>query len=91
MFYRVISIDDVSSIGYCQLINNKIVKRLNRPVLFLEHDYERKGVKDPRIVLAENWERIGNVDNVVFPTGAVIDKNKLCIYYGATGKIIALK
>jgi predicted GH43/DUF377 family glycosyl hydrolase len=91
MFYRAISKDDISSIGYCQLINNRVVKRLNRPVLFPEHDYERKGIKDPRIVLAENWERIGNVDNVVFPTGAVIDKNRLYIYYGAADKLIALK
>lgn len=41
--------------------------------------------------MAENWERIGNVDNVVFPTGAVIDKNRLYIYYGEADKLIALK
>ena len=51
MFCRAISKDDISSIGYCQLINNRVVKRLNRPVLFPEHDYERKGIKDPRIAL----------------------------------------
>lgn len=51
MFYRGVRQGDmVSSIGYCQLVDNKVVKRLDRPVLFPEHDYEKKGVEDPRIV-----------------------------------------
>ncbi len=52
MFYRGVRKGDmVSSIGYCQLVDNKVIKRLDRPVLFPEHDYEKKGVEDPRIVL----------------------------------------
>ena len=27
----------------------------------------------------ENWEKLGNVDNVVFPTGAVIENGRLFI------------
>ncbi|MFH0763915.1 MAG: pesticidal protein Cry7Aa [Candidatus Omnitrophota bacterium] len=51
MFYRGVRQGDmVSSIGYCQLAANKVVKRLDRPVLFPEYDYEKKGVEDPRIV-----------------------------------------
>ncbi|MBU1005998.1 MAG: pesticidal protein Cry7Aa [Candidatus Omnitrophica bacterium] len=51
MFYRAVRQGDmVSSIGYCQLVANKVVKRLDRPVLFPEYDYEKKGVEDPRIV-----------------------------------------
>ncbi len=51
MFYRGVRKGDmVSSIGYCQLSDNKVVKRLDRPVLFPEYDYEKKGVEDPRIV-----------------------------------------
>ena len=53
MFYRAINHNDVSSVGYCQLVDNKVVKRLKEPVLFPEYDYEKKGVEDPRITLLE--------------------------------------
>ncbi len=51
MFYRAINHNDISSIGYCQLKGNKVVKRLTYPILFPEHDYEKMGVEDPRITL----------------------------------------
>ncbi|MCK9614182.1 MAG: pesticidal protein Cry7Aa [Candidatus Omnitrophica bacterium] len=51
MFYRAVRQGDmVSSIGYCQLVDNKVVKRFEQPVIFPEYDYEEKGVEDPRIV-----------------------------------------
>lgn len=53
MFYRAINHNDISSIGYCQLKDDKVVKRLKEPVLFPEYDYEKKGVEDPRITLLE--------------------------------------
>lgn len=54
MFYRAVRQGDmVSSIGYCQLSANKVVKRLDQPVLFPEYDYEKKGVEDPRIVFLD--------------------------------------
>ncbi len=53
MFYRASNHNEVSSIGYCQLKDNKVVKRLKKPVLFPEYDYEKKGVEDPRITLLE--------------------------------------
>ncbi len=53
MFYRAINNNDVSSIGYCQLKDNKIIKRLERPVLFPEYDYEKNGTEDPRITFLE--------------------------------------
>lgn len=53
MFYRAVNQNDISSIGYCQLVDNKVVKRLKEPVLFPEYDYEKKGVEDPRITLLE--------------------------------------
>jgi predicted GH43/DUF377 family glycosyl hydrolase len=53
MFYRAINHNKVSSIGYCQLKDNKVVKRLKEPVLFPEYDYEKKGIEDPRITLLE--------------------------------------
>lgn len=51
MFYRAINRSNISSIGYCQLRGNKVIKRLARPVLFPEQDYEKMGVEDPRITL----------------------------------------
>ena len=53
MFYRAINHNDISSIGYCQLKDNKVIKRLKEPVLFPEYDYEKKGVEDPRITFLE--------------------------------------
>ena len=54
MFYRAVRRGDrVSSIGYCQLEGNKAVKRSDKPVLFPEHDYEKMGVEDPRIVFLD--------------------------------------
>ncbi|HUV42613.1 MAG TPA: pesticidal protein Cry7Aa [Patescibacteria group bacterium] len=53
MFYRAVNHNDISSIGYCQLKDNKVVKRLKEPVLFPEYDYEKKGVEDPKITFLE--------------------------------------
>jgi predicted GH43/DUF377 family glycosyl hydrolase len=49
MFYRAVNQNDISSIGYCQLVGNKVIKRLKEPVLFPEFDYEKNGTEDPRI------------------------------------------
>lgn len=53
MFYRAVNQNDISSIGYCQLVNNKVIKRLPKPILFPEYDYEKKGIEDPRITFLE--------------------------------------
>ena len=37
----------------------------------------------PILVPEENYELSGYIDNVIFPTGALIEKDKLSIYYGA--------
>ena len=50
VFYRAISDKGISSIGYAKFRGpTKIVKRLDRPLLFPQFKYERKGVEDPRI------------------------------------------
>ena len=54
MFYRAINDKNISSIGYCQLKDSKVIKRLKEPILFPEFDYEKNGVEDPRIVLLDN-------------------------------------
>jgi predicted GH43/DUF377 family glycosyl hydrolase len=56
-------------------------------------------LENPLKVLAElpypileplmNYEQNGNVDHVVFPTGAVINGDNLYIYYGAADLCIA--
>ena len=53
MFYRAISLNDISTIGYCQLKNNQVIKRLTTPIIVPEYDYEKKGVEDPRITFLE--------------------------------------
>lgn len=54
-------------------------------------------LKDPTIVLArstdplfeprEEYEKVGVVNNVVFPCGAVVDKGLVYIYYGGADKV----
>ncbi len=47
-------------------------------------------LKEPLFYPQEKWEKKGNVDNVVFPTGAALFDEKLYIYYGAADKRIGV-
>src|SRR5690606_9327735 len=57
-------------------------------------------IDDPRIEIArlpyplflpeKEWECSGNVRNVCFPTGCIIDEKVLYIYYGAADEHIAV-
>ncbi len=47
-------------------------------------------LKEPLFSPEKTWERHGNVDNVVFPTGSAIFGERLYIYYGAADKRIAV-
>ena len=50
LFYRAMSKDNRSSIGYCKLKSPfSIEERYDLPVLFPQFDYEAFGVEDPRI------------------------------------------
>ena len=51
MFYRAVKRGNFSTIGYCQLVDNKVVRRFSELVLFPEHEYENRGLEDPRITL----------------------------------------
>lgn len=53
MFYRAQDKNEISSIGYCQLQDQKIIKRLDKPILSPKYGYERSGLEDPRVVLFE--------------------------------------
>ena len=54
LFCRAVAKNNYSSIGYCRLSDPlTIMERSNHPVLFPEHEYEKSGVEDPRIVQIE--------------------------------------
>lgn len=82
MFYRAISKDDISSIGYCQLRNNKVIKRLEKPVLFPEYDFEKKGVEDPRIIFLEG---------LYYMTYTAYDGKNAMIAYATSSDLINFK
>ncbi|HAE36962.1 MAG: Glycosidase-related protein [Candidatus Nomurabacteria bacterium GW2011_GWF2_35_66] len=44
----------------------------------------------PILVPEENYELRGYVDNVIFPTGTILDKDKLSIYYGAADTTVCV-
>lgn len=46
----------------------------------------RKPILEPK----EPYEKVGDVPNVVFPTGTAMIDNKLYVYYGAADKVIAV-
>jgi len=48
-------------------------------------------LKKPLFSPIEPWEKHGDVNNVVFPTGTVLKDGRLFIYYGAADKRIAAK
>ncbi len=51
LFYRAVRNGNFSTIGYCNLEPpKKIENRFTYPVILPEHDYEKHGVEDPRIV-----------------------------------------
>jgi len=52
----------------------KILTRTEKPLLFPEESYELKGM----------------VPNVVFPSGVIVDKGKLLLYYGAADNYCCL-
>lgn len=46
--------------------------------------------KYPLLEPTETYEQEGLVNNVTFPCGAVLRKNKIYLYYGAADKVIGL-
>ena len=84
MFYRAVRAGDmVSSIGYCQLEGNKAVNRSDKPVIFPEHDYEKMGVEDPRVIF---------LDGIYYLFYTVYDgKNALFAYATSTDLIHFVK
>lgn len=55
MFYRAISDEGISTIGYAKLDGpDKVIQRNDKPLISIDQDYESKGVEDPRIVKLGN-------------------------------------
>lgn len=53
MFYRAVQEGNFSCIGYCQIKDHSVIKRLDHPVLVPEFEYEKHGMEDPRIIFLE--------------------------------------
>lgn len=53
MFYRAVRTGNFSTIGYCQFKDGKLIYRSPSPILVSEHDYEKHGLEDPRIILLD--------------------------------------
>ncbi|HSA72981.1 MAG TPA: hypothetical protein VLD84_03405 [Nitrososphaeraceae archaeon] len=77
VIYHGVSVEHIYSAGAFLLDTkepNKILGRTKNPILAPKEDYELKG----------------DVNNVVFPSGACILDNKLFVYYGAADKVCCL-
>jgi predicted GH43/DUF377 family glycosyl hydrolase len=65
LFYRAVHVKNQSSIGYCKLDGPlSVVQRNVTPLLLPEHDYEKHGMEDPRIV---------KIDDVYYLTYVAFD------------------
>ena len=77
IIYHGVSKEKVYSVGAALLDlkkPNQILGRTKRPILVPE----------------ESYERFGDVNNVVFPTGACIVDRELFVYYGGADKVCCL-
>ncbi len=80
MFYRGVRKPDMfSSIGYCQLVDNKVVKRFSEPVISPERDYEKGGIEDPRIVF---------LDGIYYLFYTVYDRRNALIAYATSTDLV---
>ncbi|MEO8516125.1 MAG: pesticidal protein Cry7Aa [Flavobacterium sp.] len=89
LFYRAVRSGNFSSIGYCQLKGPlTIEKRLDKPILFPEFDYESCGVEDPRIVkIEETYYLTYTAYNEVNALGALAFSKDL-IHFEKQGLIV---
>ncbi|HEX6670891.1 MAG TPA: hypothetical protein VF084_01565 [Nitrososphaeraceae archaeon] len=77
LFYHGVSIDRIYRVGAALLDlkdPRQIIARTKQPLL------------EP----VEKYEKIGDVNNVVFPTGAVVIDDKILLYYGGADKVCCL-
>ncbi|MGZ8890913.1 MAG: glycoside hydrolase family 130 protein, partial [Nitrososphaeraceae archaeon] len=77
LFYHGVSIDRIYRVGAALL-------DLKDP----RHVIAR--TKQPLLAPVEKYEKIGDVNNVVFPTGAVVIDKKILLYYGGADKVCCI-
>jgi len=53
MFYRAVRKENFSTIGFCQLKDNQVISRSDKPILFPEFSYESHGIEDPQITFID--------------------------------------
>ncbi|HVY67784.1 MAG TPA: pesticidal protein Cry7Aa [Patescibacteria group bacterium] len=53
LYYRAVHRGNFSTIGYCQLRDGRVTKRLDHPLLEPEYHYESHGLEDPRLVVLD--------------------------------------
>ena len=77
LFYHGVSIDRIYSVG-AALLDLKDPKQVIART------------KQPLLAPVEKYEKIGDVNNVVFPTGAVVIDRKILLYYGGADKVCCI-
>ena len=77
LFYHGVSANHTYSVGAALLAKENpavVLKRTKIPIMSPHFDWEKRGV----------------TNNVVFPTGAILSRGKIFLYYGAADKVIGL-
>lgn len=82
MFYRAVSSDNISTIGYCTLRGAKIISRLDKPLLYPEFDYESRGLEDPRLIF---------IDGVYYLFYTVYDGQNARVAYAISRDLIGFE
>ena len=54
VFYRAVAKNNFSTIGYCQIKDDKVIFRGDNPILVPEYRYESQGIEDPRITFIDD-------------------------------------
>jgi predicted GH43/DUF377 family glycosyl hydrolase len=72
-------------------VNKDLVYSAGAVILDLKNPFKViSRTKEPILQPEEPYERIGDVNNVVFPTGACIIDDRLHVYYGGADKVCCL-
>jgi beta-1,2-mannobiose phosphorylase / 1,2-beta-oligomannan phosphorylase len=53
MFYRAARRGKFSTIGYCQIKNDRVIFQTDKPILVPEYRYEKGGLEDPRVTFLD--------------------------------------
>lgn len=80
MFYRAVREGNYSTIGYCQIKDFKVVRRLPYPVLVPENEYEKHGLEDPDVT---------EIDGVYYILYTVYDGKNALQAYATTSDFIS--